>query len=136
MRKQTYLLVRSNPYKRLDEEGNAAGAAYHSSSYSPNSIIGGTVSRVNESRPSKYNSTPDYDIVYKFSNDPCMVPSTQYYISMLIRGDILPADAATAKAVGLAFIPPDEVIAETKARNVALFRATYGTEPACNQENE
>jgi hypothetical protein len=93
----------------------------------PSSRFGGVISYVGATIDRKA-STDDHR-VFVFDESPVLVDDLPAYRTALRAGDLLPGDLATAKLVGIPFVPPAEALAAAKARAAALYAAQTG-EPA------
>jgi len=58
---------------------------------------------------------PDHDVVWEFSTDVVEVPEHPYYFEHVSRGDLIAADADTAKRCGISqFVDPRVLLAKAK----------------------
>lgn len=111
------LLVVANPYCALDEEGNPVGALRRTD-LGPEALIGAVRS-----------VAPDGTRTLVWLDEPKAIPANQTHRRWLQHGEILPADEATAREVGIAFVPVAEALAKAKANAAKAFQQATGRLP-------
>lgn len=122
------LKVYANPYKTLDGEGRPC----HVLPYEPEGdgvktfddrrFVGATLKvKVLEKFPDGDPRQTVQENTFVFSDEPALVKDTPYYRHALKRGDILPADAETARLAGLKFVEPKEALAAHRDAAVQVF---------------
>jgi hypothetical protein len=119
------LLVAANPYCALSSEGLPAGAVPRFDM--PSGRFGGAVTYVGAVLDAA-RSTDDHR-VYLFDGEPVAVADLPAYRVALRCGDLLPADALTARLVGVPFVPLPEALATARAQAASRYQAVTG-EPA------
>lgn len=135
------LLVRPNPWIEgcIDHFGRPAGRVAvdpHEHSPIPATFVGCKFVDIKETVPEQItkigkreiSTAParhDHRIAY--SKEDVSIPNTGYYRDALKRGDLFPADAKTARAVGIAkFVPPDEALKQARESAIEHFNANTG----------
>jgi hypothetical protein len=137
LRSQTPLLVYPVPFTALDARGMPAAAVR----FDPQTGRANEVHFIGcdrehrlverrkraEGRQSVYASTFRYDLA------PQAITHTDYHVQRIRHGELIAADAATARIAGVPFVQP--VTAFERARYAAIRRweAEYGTPPPVDQ---
>lgn len=148
-----FLQVLPNPYRTLDADGNPIHAFPCSVKHVGNqpayvgakhklvpaagmaSITGvdakGTPGSQNTVVAFRINTGPKerVKVTYEFSFEPVDVPHEEHYRRGLRSGDILPANARTAAAAGMAFKDPKEILAASKEAAAKQFKREFGITP-------
>ena len=140
---QDTLRVHPNPYTFVDHKGRAAGTfpvdtADHFQDRDAGRKVG---SRVDGDK-TKILSTPApgeirghiQDTVHEYDAEPVVLPRTHHYMAGIRSGALIPADEATAAAVGMKFVQPGEALAKARHAAIAQYRAQYGEDPAFANE--
>ena len=109
------LMVLPNPFAApLDADGFPCAFFMHDPEHRVAAkYIGATVERkVSDPRPDKFGGRQArYAVAVKYTFEPAKAVDTQYHRRALVSGDLLCADAATAKIVGLKkFVQPTEAL--------------------------
>lgn len=131
------LRVVCNPFAHLDHLGRPAGAC-------PCDPVGHTPdrrwvgARIHErttlteklSREDASVRSAAQNTEFDFTPDVQTIPKTPYYLDRLRDGELLAADAMTARAAGLPFVEPSTALAIAKTTAIASWAAHYGSEPA------
>ena len=124
------LLVVANPWIHIDRHGRPAGACPYDMPPGQQSFIGASVCRKRTRILAKgIEGRQDHvqDTCWNFTADPQTVPDTPYYRKRLISGDILPADAATARAaMHKTFTEPSKALEAARAKAIGAFDAERG----------
>lgn len=138
------LLVMPNPYAALDARGRPAAAYPLEGLAGRDRYLGAQVDHARTKKIGRLVLIPDgytpaegageADLMAAWASTSAVeVPDTAYYRLALRRGDVLPGNADTAKAVGL----PDGTATGTAALSAAhaaacaAHRAAYGSAAAC-----
>lgn len=113
------LSVLPNPYAALDSDGEPAAAMPRVDL--KNLYIGASIDRAR---------TNEQKTKYLFdTKTEVRVPDLPTYRNALRSGDLLAADEATARAVGIAFVPPAKALENAAAQAAARWRAETGEDP-------
>jgi hypothetical protein len=118
MPKPATLHVVANPYCALDADGEPSGVAYRAD------LRGQLVGALIDHKRSK-----DGALKYEFSTDALPLPDMPAHRVLLRTGQILPADAATARVCGIGFTQPSAALAAAKERAALEWLAAYGELP-------
>jgi hypothetical protein len=69
------------------------------------------------------------DTLYDFDEAPVELPVTPYYLQRIKHGEIVAADAATAREAGVKFEDPQLVIARSRMKAIRHWRREHGAIP-------
>lgn len=135
MKPNATLLVLPNPYFALDANGMPACAVR----YDPERGRPGVVHFVGAEMIKQVVDTPENrrreprfqrrTTRYTWSQVPITIPNTPLHIGYVRSGALLAVDRATARECGIWFVEPGKAIAQTKAREIAAWRASHGEDP-------
>jgi len=137
------LRVYVNPYTYIDHEGRPAGVYPHDPAYLPGQMHVGLTrlqTTVTEKRdPSKDDRPPVFDLVHHY--DPEVqevpdIPGQPHYRNGIREGSLIPADEATAKAVGMPFEDPSLVLERARTAAVKQWTDAHGEPPAFAGDDE
>jgi hypothetical protein len=130
------LRVYPNPYVHLDHEGRPAGACPVDPAHQPDrrAWVGASLDRektvITDEPQAGERRSPTQVTVFAFACEVQELPASAYYLDRLRDGELIAADAATARMAGVAFIPPRTALACARERAELAWRALYGDEPA------
>jgi hypothetical protein len=134
-----YLRVYANPYTFIDPEGRPAGVYSHDPAHLPGQMHVGIVrleTTVTEKRdPSKDTRSSLMDLVHHYDGEVQEIayapgdPGFKHYRDGLRSGDLIAADEATAKAAGLKFEDPGEVLGRARLKAVREWTDAHDGEP-------
>ena len=109
------LKVRTNPFHAWGPLGQPSGVVTADPSLDPStrSFVGVTLAsaelvREGSTEPGALNR-PRYSYRYDFVDGDIEIPDTAYYRRRIMSGELLAADAATAKRVGIEFVDPEQL---------------------------
>jgi hypothetical protein len=129
------LRVFANPYLCLDPSGRPCGACPADPAHLPDrrEWVGAWL----DAERTKVLSTPErgevrapvQDTIFAFSQSAIELPATPGYLDRIRCGELLAADAPTARAAGIAFVPPDAALERARAVAIAAWKSLYGEEP-------
>lgn len=114
-----------NPYHALDAYGHPAAAVQvepDEGGFTNASHRGYVGARVDTKRSHVLDAFGKGDprsarevILYEFeTKHPTLVPISTYYLERIREGSLIAADKRAASLAGVKFLPPDEVLAQTK----------------------
>lgn len=137
------LRVYVNPYTFIDHEGRPAGVFPHDPAYLPGQMHVG-LSRVESTVTEKRDPTKDprpsltdrvhhYDAEIQEVPD---VPGQNHYRQGIREGSLIPADEATAKAVGMKFEDPQAALTRARVKAVKDWTDAHGEPPAFAADEE
>lgn len=146
--------VYTNPYLHLDPEGNPVCVVpldpKHGGPKGRGRYVGasldqercGPVDQVpsrtiqargtNGRRPPPVTGQEEYvrhRAAFRFEAGPVSIPVTDFYRRSIREGALIPADAATAQACGVAFEDPVRRVADTKTKAARDWAAIHGAAP-------
>ena len=129
------LRVLANPWHHLDHEGMPAGAcACDPNEHNPNRAFVGAKLSAEETRkamPEK-GITARHRVTFEFSEEAQELPNTEYYRRAVNSGELIAADAETAKLCGFkrdGFSDPKALLAAEREKAATQFYANYGEWP-------
>jgi len=140
-RSKALLLVYPNPYGALDAEGMPNGIVRFDPVHGAGSLdfIGANaafekeVRRDARGRPLGPRDAPEVLPLrtrrIEFNLIPQRLPHTDYHVSQIRSGDLIPVDEPTAKICGLPFVPPIKAFEAAKTHAIAEWKTLYLEEP-------
>ena len=133
------LRVYANPYTFIDQEGRPAGVYSHDPAHLPGQMHVGIArlqTTVTEKRdPSKDTRPSLMDLVHHYDGEVQEIPYTpgdpgfKHYRDGLKNGDLIAADETTARAAGLKFEEPGEVLGRARIKAVREWQDAHDGEP-------
>lgn len=133
LRSRTPLLVFPVPFAALDAEGMpAASVRFDPPMGRKNEVhfIGCTLERkVVEKRTRAEGRQTLYETAFHYELSPQSIPHTDYHVQRIRHGELLAADAATAKRVGVPFVPPTQAFERARHAAIAAWTDQYGEPP-------
>lgn len=137
MPKPRVLRVYVNPYTYIDSEGRPAGVYSHDPGHMPGQMHVGITrlqTTVTEKRdPKKDDRASLTDLVHHYDAEVQEVPDIpgqKHYRDGIREGSLIPADEATARAVGMKFEDPQEVLGRARLKAVREWTDANGEPPA------
>ena len=115
MAKLRTLSVVPNPFLAHDSDGRPCSVAYRSDTARPEPI-GATIT----------GETSDGELIYQFTSEPVSLPDKAEHRKLFHGRQILPADEATARLVGVPFVPVATALATARAEAAARYLAETG----------
>lgn len=115
------LLVLPNPFAALDADGDPAAAFPRVEPALRGALVGARVDHARSADSEKY---------FFDTGKAVPLPDLPAYRKALRDGDLLCADEATARLVGLRFVDPALALEQSEAAAVARWRAETGEDPA------
>ncbi len=134
------LSVFPNPYLALDHDGYPAGACQTDRMEHVGETVRSWVgAAIDEKQTFHTEKLSTFEQAFRFPTqqtrfrfdlvNPTMLPVTQYYRDRVRDGELIPADAVTAKLCEVPFVEPREALAKAKAAAIADWRARYQEAP-------
>ena len=143
---QRTVSILPNPYCSLDVDGEPAGAipiermrgVYIGASLDQSRTRRSSQSSIRLRGQEVVNELLDTNTSTKFlfRDIPEEFPLTGYYRAMAKEGSVIAADEASAKKLGVKFLPPEEVVEQWKETSAAKFYSETGSYPAWYQKEE
>lgn len=146
-----YLQVIPNPYKTLDADGNPTAVYPCHRKHAPGEFVGAKLTievlepaeSINVKRKDRSGRASMQSVQMKterskgrfeFTTEPVEVPARgevgAYYRAGVASGALLPADAATARACGIAFEPAAAVLERERAQAAQNYKNEFGALPS------
>jgi hypothetical protein len=133
LRSRNILLVYAVPFVALDAEGMPAAAVrFDPPAGRRNEVhfVGCVpVRTVLEKRKPGTGRQTLYATTFRYDLSPQRIPHTDYHVQRIRRGELLAADAATAKRAGVPFVPPPVAFEQAKQAAIASWTQQYGEPP-------
>jgi len=139
MQIQRTLRVVPNPYCALDGEGRPAGLVpkeremVHRFANVHAGYVGGRWELDPEVPPTDYGRGdpryPSRPVVARFDSGEVSLADTIYYRDRIRCGELIAADAETARTVGVPLVPVDEALVIARQTAALQWRATYQCDP-------
>ncbi len=138
---QKKLRVLPNPWTHIDEKGHANGVCIveqpgHGAS--DRRWVGAHISKVKEIEPPKRvtiggrtheQKSGIHHCTYSYVTEPVVVENSAYYRKMVSKGDLIAADALSAKACGISavnFVEPSKLLEQLKQAAIVQFELENG----------
>jgi hypothetical protein len=143
MPKPRTLRVYANPYTFIDHEGRPAGVYPHDAEHRAGASHVG-LSKVDattlEKRDPKWDTRNDLvDVLHTYDAEVQEVPDIPgkpHYRQGIREGSLIPADEATAKAVGMKWEEPAAVLERARLKAIQDWTANHGEPPAFAVDDE
>lgn len=132
MAKLQTLNVYANPYTFLNADAEPMGVfPWDPQGDNPQrGFVGATLkAEITEKYPPGDGRTQRQRNTFDFSHDPVLIPDTPHYRHAIRHGELIVADEATAKTLGVDFADPEKVLADHKATALKHWAAAHGEAP-------
>jgi hypothetical protein len=127
----THALVVANPWFAMDHRGRPCGAVpiEPAALGSHLGFVGAKVDRDKSKGGAQlpgFIAPPAHDPVFIFSDKPVKVRRSPYYLQLLKKGKLFPADESTARWCGVDFKPLAALLTASRNDAEAKFERAYG----------